>query len=321
MDRRSFLKLIGVASIALVLPTGVQALVDLVVKGDYDEDILRELFGDICNAITKEEWIYLNNLNETYTLYQVNNTRVKVTTDINRKRKQYAGKEITILGISQNIFDASIKQREHDKEVIKRLGNKYVAHPYFWMRIRVYRGLKGDARKRQGISLSANMDKISKKTRALNKAQVFQMKKEYQLNPNYTLTEIGAMFSVTNVTARKALMNEMKVNYGEPIKLHTWSRGGIDYNNPQSIIDWIDEYKCVYKTDFLKYPKGQRVRKFYYQYVKEGKIKPFLLDNRGKQGQQINAGYYTKENRKKIGNGNKKRIGLLKKIINIINKK
>jgi len=307
MDRRSFLKLIGIASVALVLPTGVQALVDLVVKGNYDEDVLRELFGDICKAITKEEWAYLNSLNETYTLYQVNNTRVKVTTDMNRKRKQYIGKEITILGTSQNIFDASIKQREHDKEVIKRLGNNYVAHPYFWMRVRVYRGLQGDARKRQGRSLSSNMENISKKTRALDKIQVLEMKEMYKSNPNYTLAEIGALFGVTNETARKSLMNEMKVNYGEPIKLHTWSRNTINYNNPQAILDWLIEHKCVYKTDPKKYPKGQRVIKYYNKFVKDGIIEPILNDNRGKQGQQITAGYYNVENRKYKGNRSKKK--------------
>lgn len=315
MDRRSFLKLIGVASLTLVLPTGVQALVDLVVKGDYDEDVLRELFGNICNAITEEEWKYLHNLNETYTLYQVNYTRVKVTTDINHARRKYKNKEITILGTSENIFDASIKQREHDKEVIKRLGNKYVAHPYFWMRVRVYRGLQGDARKRQGKALSANMDKISKKTSSLNKEQVLAMKHEYKSNPNYSLAEIGALFGITNETARTYLMNEKKVNYGPPVKLHTWSRNNIDYNNPQSIVDWLKEHKCIYKTDPLQYPKGQRIRKFYNKHVKEGLIEPILKDNR-KGGNNPN-GTFTKENRKNIGKGSKKKTRFLMNLFNI----
>ena len=307
MDRRSFLKIIGISSVALVLPPGIEMLIKQVEGKNYDEETLRELFGDICKHLSEEEWEYLRSLQEEYTLYQVNSTRVKVTTDMNRKRKQYAGKQITVLGIAHNVFEASIKQREYDKEIIKRLGDNYKQQPYFWMRVRIFRGLKPDARKKQAETLSSRMGVISKKTASLNEEQVLAMKEEYKSNTSYSLTAIGAMFGVTAETARTFLVNEKKVNYGEPVKLHRTSRNAVDKNDPQAIINFIKENKCVYKTDVTKCKGGQPVYRAYRKFVKEGVIEPMLKDNRGKQGQQVNAGYFTSKNRKWKGNGSKEK--------------
>ena len=51
MERREFLKLIGIASVALALPPGVEMLIKQVEDKNYDEETLRELFGDICKHL------------------------------------------------------------------------------------------------------------------------------------------------------------------------------------------------------------------------------------------------------------------------------
>lgn len=306
MERREFLKLIGIASVALTLPLGVEMLIKQVEGKNYDEQTLRELFGDICKHLSEEEWEYLRSLQEEYTLYQVNSTRTKVTTDMNRKRKQFAGKQITVLGTAHNVFEASIKQREYDKQI--ELSNNYKQQPYFWMRVRIYRGLKPDARIKQAESLSKNFKhNVHPNSKKLNKEQVLELKQTYQANPGIALSAIAVLYGTTAETARLYLTNSHKINYGEPVTLHRASRNAVDKNDPQAIINFIKENKCVYKTDVAKCKGGQPVYRAYRQMVKDGVIEPMLKDNRGKQGQQVNAGYYTSKNRKWKGSGSKEK--------------
>lgn len=141
MNRRSFLKILGVASTAIILPTSLQYLVNKVVSGDYNEDLLREMFGDILNKLTPEELKWLDSLNETYYLYKFNNN---VTVTINPKAKYFKDKIIqqggVLLETSNNIFEASIKERQYDLQ-FKDAGLASNGQPYFWPRVRSRRAV------------------------------------------------------------------------------------------------------------------------------------------------------------------------------------
>ena len=106
MDRRSFLKILGAASAAFILPTSIQYLVDKVVKGNYNEDLLHQLFGDILSKLTPEEFEWLDNLNETYYVYRIGND---ATVTKNPKVK-YFGEKLSLLNSeliakTNNIFE------------------------------------------------------------------------------------------------------------------------------------------------------------------------------------------------------------------------
>lgn len=141
MNRRSFLKILGVASTAIILPTSIQYLVSKVTSGNYDEDLLREMFGDILNKLTAEELKWLDSLNETYYLYKFGND---VTVTVNPKAKYFRDRIIekggVLLETSANIFEASIKERQHDIE-LKGPGLASNGQPYFWPRVRSRRAV------------------------------------------------------------------------------------------------------------------------------------------------------------------------------------
>jgi len=138
VNRRTFLKILGVSSAAFILPYSIQRLVDHVASGSYDEKLLRELFGDILNKITPEEFEWLDSLNETYYLYQFDND---ITVTKNPKAKYFRDKIISLNGKlieeTSNIFEASIKEYEFDKQ----LGKVHNGQPYFWPRVRSRRAV------------------------------------------------------------------------------------------------------------------------------------------------------------------------------------
>lgn len=167
MHRREFLKILGVTSIAVALPTGLNYLLEHVTKNNYKPDLLYELFGDLINKLTPEELKYLDSLNWNYTVYRLNNKGVyRVTNDLQR-RLDYKGfgkgKEVNVVFSSNNIFEATLKQYLYNKELGLRTANNFDS-PYFWNVIRSYRA-KSD-RSKSKLSKALTGRKINPETTA-----------------------------------------------------------------------------------------------------------------------------------------------------------
>lgn len=137
MTRRDFLKLIGYSSVGLAIPTNLQWFIDKVVSEDISKNELQEIFGDLLNKTTKEEMQYLNNLNDTYTIFRVGGGRVRVTNDLRNRLKRLGWPEdYDILKQTKNIFDVSLIEYKYNN----KLG--LWSQPYFYQRVTNYRSKK-----------------------------------------------------------------------------------------------------------------------------------------------------------------------------------
>lgn len=142
MNRRSFLKILGAGSAAIVLPIGLNNLFTYVTKNRYKPELLQELFGDLLNKLTPEEFKYLDSLNWEYVVYRVNDKGIfRVTNDLTRRMnyKDWGkGKKIDIIYKSTNVFEATIQQYLKNKELGIKTARNFDS-PYFWNVIRSYR--------------------------------------------------------------------------------------------------------------------------------------------------------------------------------------
>lgn len=148
MDRRSFIKILGVSSVTIALPTGLKYLVDHVVTNNYKPDLLHSLFGDLISRLSPEELRYLDSLNWEYTIYQINGKGLYRVSNNLQRRLNYKdwgkGKSIKVLSKTTNIFEATLKQYVANSEIGLRNTRNFDS-PYFWNVIRSYRAKQDTA--------------------------------------------------------------------------------------------------------------------------------------------------------------------------------
>ncbi len=144
MKRRGFLKLLGYSSAGLSIPMNLQWFIDKVVSDDVPNNQLQEIFGNLLNKVTQEEMDYLNNLDNTYTIFRVGGGRVRVTNDLkNRLRRLGWPEDVDILKQSKNIFEVSLMEYRYNKEL------QMWSQPYFWNIVTCYRSAKPSVVKRR----------------------------------------------------------------------------------------------------------------------------------------------------------------------------
>lgn len=223
MNRRSFLKILGAASFAIALPPGVEYLIKQIERSNYDEELLHHMFGDILNNITPEEFAWLNSLDEEYTLYRLNDKRVRITKEPNRKdvQDEWRNKNVEILEKVTNVFDASIRQAQYNRELGKELTGAYAqsyGQPYFWVRVRQYRAVTDeDALRRR--KLNYDWEGVSRKTSLLSKGEILRMKDDYIKNPSLSANDLSVKYGISVLTVINYLTNQKKVNFGKPVEL------------------------------------------------------------------------------------------------------
>lgn len=223
MDRRLFLKILGASSFAIALPPGVEYLIKQIERNNYDEDLLRQMFGDILNNISPQEFKWLHNLKEEYTLYRINGKRVQISKDTNRKdvRDRWARGNVEVLDSSKNVFDASIRAAQYNKQLGVGLTGRYAqsyGQPYFWVRVRQYRFANNPAaqlRRKQNY----DWEGVSRKTSSLSKGSILKMKEQYKSNLSLSAADLGSMYGISTLAAIQYLTNKKKVNFGDPIEI------------------------------------------------------------------------------------------------------